>query len=95
MAGYLIANIDVTDRAKFDEYRQKVTPVVAKFGGRFIVRGGEVRRLEGNLPIHRLVVLEFPSPDAAQRFYESAEYAPLLKLRQASTNSDLILVAGE
>lgn len=94
MPGYLIANLDVTDKAGFDEYRQKVTPLIAKFGGRYLVRGGEVRTLEGNLPIHRLVVLEFPSLEAAQRFYDSPEYQPLLKIRLASTKSDLMLVDG-
>jgi len=94
VAGYLIANIEVTDPAGFEQYRQKVSPLVAQFGGRYIVRGGDVRHLEGNLPIHRLVVLEFPSVEAAQSFYDSAEYQPLLKLRLASTKSDLILAAG-
>lgn len=93
-AAYMIANIEVRDAAGFDDYRQKVTSVVEKFGGRFLVRGGEVRHLEGNLPLDRLVVLEFPSMEAAQRFYDSAEYAPLLKLRLASTRSDLVIVPG-
>ena len=94
MPGYLIANIEVTEPAKFEEYRQKVAPVIAQFGGRYLVRGGEVRRLEGNLPIQRLVVLEFPTVDAALRFYESREYQPLLKTRLASTRSDLVLAQG-
>ncbi len=46
MAGYLIANIEVTDAAKFQEYREKVTPLIEKFGGRYIVRGGDLRRLD-------------------------------------------------
>jgi len=91
MPGYLIANLEVTDPAKFEEYRQKVVPVIEKFGGRYLVRGGELRRLEGNLPLSRLVILEFPTLDAAQKFYDSAEYAPLLKLRLDSTRSDLVL----
>jgi uncharacterized protein (DUF1330 family) len=94
MAGYLIANLDITDPAKFAEYREKVVSVIERFGGRYLVRGGEVRRVEGNLPLHRLVVLEFPTLDAAQRFYDSAEYQPLIKLRLASTRSDLVLVEG-
>jgi len=94
MSGYLIANIEVADAKGFDEYRQKVGPLIAQFGGRYIVRGGDVRRLEGNLPINRLVVLEFPSLDAAQRFYDSPEYQPLLKIRLASTKSDVVLAAG-
>ncbi len=92
MAGYLIANIEVTDPAKFEEYRQKVVPVIEKFGGRYLVRGGHTRCLEGNLK--RLVVLEFPSLDAAQRFYDSPEYQPILKLRLASARSDLVLAEG-
>ena len=94
MAAYLIANIDVRDAAGFDDYRQKVTSVIEKFGGRFLVRGGDIRHLEGKLPLDRLTVLEFPTMEAAQRFYDSAEYAPLLKLRLASTRSDLVLVRG-
>lgn len=94
MPGYLIANLEVTDPAGFEQYRQKVTPLIAQFGGRYIVRGGELDRKEGNLPLKRLVVLEFPSLDAARRFYDSPEYAPLIKIRQASTKSDLVLVDG-
>ena len=94
VTAHMIANIDVRDAAGFDDYRQKVTAVVEKFGGRFLVRGGEIRHLEGKLPLDRLVVLEFPTMEAAQRFYDSADYAPLLKLRLASTNSDLVLVPG-
>jgi uncharacterized protein (DUF1330 family) len=94
MAGYLIANIEVKDPAKFEEYRQKVVPVIKKFGGRYLIRGGDLRRLEGNLPFNRLVVLEFPTIEAAQRFYDSAEYQPILKLRLASTRSDMVLAEG-
>jgi uncharacterized protein (DUF1330 family) len=94
MAGYLIANIEVKDPAKFEEYRQKVVPVIKKFGGRYLVRGGDVRRLEGNLPLKRVVVLEFPTVEAAQRFYDSAEYRPILDLRLASTQSDVMVVQG-
>jgi uncharacterized protein (DUF1330 family) len=94
MPGYLIANLEVSDPAKFEEYRQKVVPVIEKFGGRYLVRGGELRRLEGNLPLSRLVILEFPTLDAAQKFYDSAEYAPILKIRLDSTRSDLVLAQG-
>lgn len=94
MRGYLVANIEIIDPAGFEEYRQKVTPLVAKFGGRYLVRGGEVRCLEGNLPVHNFVVLEFPPVEAAQRFYDSAEYLPLLKIRLASTKSDVMRASG-
>jgi uncharacterized protein (DUF1330 family) len=80
MAGYLIANIDVKDPSKFEEYRQQVAPAIKKFGGRYLVRGGDLRRLDGDAPLNRLVVVEFPTVEVAQRFYDSAEYQPILKL---------------
>jgi uncharacterized protein (DUF1330 family) len=94
MPAYLIVNIEVTDPPAFERYRAAVPPVIAKHGGRYLVRGGEMRRLEGERPWHRLVVLEFPTRDAAEAFYADPEYAPLLALRLASTRSDVVLVDG-
>ncbi len=94
MAAYLIANIDVRDRDAFDAYRAQVGPVIEQFGGRYLVRGGEVHALEGDLGLKRLVVLEFPSLEIARRFYDSEEYAPLLRLRAESTASAVVLVEG-
>ncbi len=94
MKGYLIANIDIRDPHAFEEYRQKVSPLITRFGGRYLVRGGKLRNLEGELNLKRLVVLEFPSLENAQRFYDSPEYKPLLDLRTASTVSDVAIVEG-
>ena len=94
MTAYLIADIEVTDPSAFEDYRARVGAVIAQYGGRYIVRGGAVRALEGDFGFQRLVVLEFPSAEAAQRFYDSPEYAPLLALRSASTRSLVSLVEG-
>ncbi len=94
MAAYFIVNLDVKDPAKFERYRAEVPAVIAKHGGRYLVRGGEVHPVEGDLGLKRLVVLEFPSLEAARRFYGSPEYAPLLRLRQESAASDIVLVEG-
>lgn len=94
MPGYLIANIEVHDAAVYDQYREKVPPIIAQYGGRYIVRGGTLEAVEGALPLKRLVVLEFPSLDAARRFYNSKEYEPVKALRLASTKSDIVLVDG-
>ena len=94
MPGYLIANIKVTDPEGFERYRAAVPPVIAQYGGRYLVRGGAMERLENADGFNRVVVLEFPSLDAARAFYFSPEYAPLLKLRNETTESQAILVEG-
>ena len=94
MAAYLIASIEVQDRDGFDAYRKQVAAVIERYGGRYLIRGGAVHPLEGDLGLKRLVVVEFPSLDAARRFYNSEAYAPLLKLRTGSTVSQVALVEG-
>jgi len=94
MKGYLIANLDVHDANAFEEYRQKVAPMIERFGGRYLVRGGKVRNLEGDLKLKRVIVLEFPSLAEAERFYDSPEYRPLIELRSKSTTSDVVIVEG-
>ena len=94
MSAYLIGEIDVTDPAGYEEYRKQVLAVVTKYGGRFLVRGGKVDSKEGGWAPKRIVVLEFPSLEQAQKFYHSAEYAPLIKLRQKASKGKIILVEG-
>ena len=94
MSAYVIAEIEVTDPASYEEYRKQVLAVVTKYGGRFIVRGGKVETLEGGWSPRRVVALEFPSMEQARSFYRSPEYAPLIVLRQKASRGKLILVEG-
>ena len=94
MAAYVVGEIEVTDQATYDDYRKQVPATVTKYGGRFIVRGGKVEALEGGWAPKRVVALEFPSMEQAQKWYRSAEYAPLIKLRQKASRGKLILVEG-
>jgi uncharacterized protein (DUF1330 family) len=71
-----------------------VPAVIEQYGGRYLVRGGTVHPLEGDMGLDRFVVLEFSSMDAARRFYDSPEYAPLLKLRTDTTRSRVAFVEG-
>jgi len=94
MAAYIIARIDVTDWDRYKEY-MKVTPgVIEKFGGRFIVRGGEMATLEGAEETRRIVVLEFPSLEEAKEFYYSKEYAEAKKLREGAATASFIAIDG-
>jgi uncharacterized protein (DUF1330 family) len=94
MAAYVFAQIEVTDPATYDDYRKQVLPTVTKFGGRFIVRGGKVDAKEGDWKPERMIALEFPSMEQAQKWYHSPEYAPLIKLRQKASKGKLIIVEG-
>ena len=94
MAAYVIANIDVKDPVRYQDYI-KMSPVsIAKFGGRFIARGGKTEVLEGNWVPKRLVLLEFPSVERAREWWASDEYAPAKALRQATSYGELVIIEG-
>jgi uncharacterized protein (DUF1330 family) len=94
MAAYVVAEIDISDPQAYDEYRAKVPAVIAKYGGRYIVRGGKVESMEGGWQPKRLAVVEFPTMEQALKFYRSEEYAPLIKLRQRASRGKLVIVEG-
>jgi len=94
MAAYVIAELDITDPAAYEEYRQRVPAVIAKYGGKYIVRGGTVESLEGGWSPRRVAILEFPTLEHARNWYRSPEYAPLIELRHRSSKSTLTLIEG-
>jgi uncharacterized protein (DUF1330 family) len=94
MSAYVIAEIEVTDPAAYEDYRRQVPAVVEKYKGKFIVRGGRIESMEGGWAPKRMVVVEFPTMDQALRFYRSPEYKPLIGLRQNASKGKLIIVEG-
>lgn len=94
MSAYVIAEVDVTDPAAYEEYRKLVPGTIAKYGGKYLVRGGATEPKEGGWEPKRLVILEFASMDQAKKWYHSPEYAPALALRLKATRSKLVLVEG-
>ena len=94
MPAYVIARVEVTDWDKYNEYL-KVGPVtIARYGGRFIARAGEVVALEGPEETRRLVILEFPSLAKAKAWYNSKEYQDAKKLRTGASIGSLVAVDG-
>ncbi len=94
MAAYVIVDLDVKDPTAYESYRREVPATLAKYGGRFLVRGGQFQVLEGDWAPKRVVVLEFPSMDALQRWYRSDDYKPLIAQRQRAAAANLIAVDG-
>lgn len=94
MPAYVIAHVDVTDPQAYEGYRSQVMATVTAHGGRFLVRGGAVERVEGNMDWKRIVVLEFADKAAAWRWYNSPEYQRIAKIRQSASRGDVIVVEG-
>ena len=94
MPAYVFAEIEITNPEGYKAYTQQVAATVEKYGGKFLHRGGNVTVLEGEWPQRRRVILEFPSAEAARKWYDSPEYEKPLALRKANSNGRLLLLEG-
>ena len=94
MSAYIIAEVEVTDPETFEEYRKLVPPTIEAFGGCYMVRGGAIDSLEGDWQPTRLVVIEFDDAERAKAWHGSDLYAPAKALREASSNTRMIVVDG-
>ena len=92
--GYVIAEITVTDPEVYKSYAAAVGPLVTHFGGKYVVRGGQIIAVEGDPPTDRFVVIEFDSLAAARSFEDSPEYQAIAPLRRKSARSRVFLVEG-
>jgi uncharacterized protein (DUF1330 family) len=94
MKAYIIADIEMKDPVAYEAYRRDVPAMIAAYGGRYLVRGGATRVLEGDWQPRRMVILEFPSMQQAEAFYGSAEYEALKAIRINASDSRLVVVEG-
>jgi uncharacterized protein (DUF1330 family) len=91
--GYWIANVDVADPDAYKAYVAANKGPLNKFGARFLTRGGAAETVEGGFR-KRVVVIEFPSYQAALDCYRSPEYQAAKKLRAGASSADLIVLEG-
>ena len=94
MPAYIIAQINVLDPQKYQEYAKLAGPATLKYGGRFLVRGGAKSEFEGSIPYQRIVVTEFADVEAAKRFYHSVEYQAAREKRLGAADFNMIVVEG-
>lgn len=94
MLGYVIAIIDVTNPEDYQEYARQVPATIAKYGGRYLVRGGKTEVREGEWPGQRTVIVEFPSLARALEWYDSPEYRALRLIRQANSRGRMSIFEG-
>jgi uncharacterized protein (DUF1330 family) len=89
---YVVVTIKcIKDQAAFQEYAEKVAPLIAKFSGQYLVsdRSPEVR--DGEFPYARIVIVEFPAIESAQLWYASAEYQAIIPIRKRAFDANIII----
>lgn len=94
MKAYLVLDFTVNDLAGFLPYVEAIPAHIARHGGRYIVRGEPPAVMEGDWAPDRMVILEFPSRDAARAFLADPDIQGLFAIRHATTTSKLVLVDG-
>ena len=94
MTAYLLGRVEITDPDRYKEYMKKTPGAIEKYGGKFIVRGGDVVTLEGPGENRRLVLIEFPSLEKAKEFYYSEEYQEAKKLREGAARGQFLIIKG-
>lgn len=94
MPAYAIFDIVVTDPERYEEYKKLAAPAIAAYGGKYLVRGGQLDVLEGDWEPSRVVVLEFPTAEQVKAWIDSPEYREARALRHATAATKAILVEG-
>lgn len=94
MPAYVVATLEVTDPEGLAPYGAAVPAVVEEYGGRYLARGGATELFEGDAPTDRVVIIEFPSVEAARRWYLSPEYSQIRPIREKSARGSLLITDG-
>ena len=94
MTAYLVADLDVKDPEELRKYAERVPATIAKYGGRYLARRTRIEVFEGSWKPKLLTIVEFPSWEAAMKWYNSPEYRPLKEMRRRAAPTNLLLVDG-
>jgi len=94
MSAYVVVQVEINDPVRYADYKGMVPASLEKYGGRFIVRGGQIHTMEGDWAPKRFVLVEFPSVERAKAWWDSPEYREARDLRWATASSQLIIVEG-
>jgi uncharacterized protein (DUF1330 family) len=94
MAVYFIGDVRVQDASAYEDYRRATTDLIARHGGRYLVRGGDFEVISGGWRPRRLIVVEFPDQESARGYLNDPEFAAMAELRQRALKSDIVMVKG-
>ncbi len=95
MPSYFITHFSISDPAAYDRYVEAVVPLIQGNHGRLLVADDAAILIEGSHEEGRVVVVEFPSLDAARAWQDTPEYQAAAEIRKSATHThSMILVAG-
>lgn len=96
MKYYAVAELSITDPAWVRDYVTEVTAMVERRGGRYLARTAQIEQIEGERKAPQiLLIIEWPSKEEAEEFYDSDEYRRHREARREGARNDFFLVAGE
>jgi uncharacterized protein (DUF1330 family) len=93
-SAYILANVDVTDPQQYEQYKKLSSHAMQVHGAQVCARGGAVQVLEGDWAPNRVVLLKFPTAEAARAFYDSPEYQAAKAARQGAATMRMVLIEG-
>lgn len=94
MPAYMVVRVNVTDMDRYQQYMKLTPSILEKYGGKFIIRGGEKVILEGPDVPERMVMLKFADVETAKRMYNSPEYQAAVKVREGAAEASFIVMEG-
>ena len=95
MPVYMIVEAkEVLNREMYDEYIQKVPQTIERFGGKYLVRGGQTTVVSGDWAPDRLIIVEFESMEKFRAWCNSPEYRAVAPLREQSARTNAVVVDG-
>ena len=94
MSVYVILDIDVRDPRKYEEYKKLGAPTISAYGGKPLARGGASEVKEGTWQPQRVVIIEFPDMEQAQRWWSSPEYSAARNVRHQAAEANVVYIEG-
>lgn len=94
MSAYWIVGVNVTDPEAYEEYKKRTPEALAKYGGKFLARGGRTNWLEGEDQYSRVVLVEFPTFEQAVTCYHSPEYKEAMSFRKRAARAQVVVLEG-
>ncbi|MGI9261694.1 MAG: DUF1330 domain-containing protein [Woeseiaceae bacterium] len=94
MPAYVVSMMSISDPETYRKYTDRTPPIVEKYGGKFLARGGEILTVEGEDYKDRMVILEFPSRQAILDWYADPEYEEARAFRHASSEARIFVIDG-